>query len=160
MQVYIMRHGEAALEAASDSARPLTHCGCNESRQMALWLNKQVPGIDLVLVSPFLRAEQTLSEVQDCLALPKKVEVLPFLTPDGDVVKVARHLEALAHQGLSAVLVISHLPLVGYLVSELCPNEAPPMFATSGIACIHYDPLNATGKLEWQVSPSRLDKAI
>ncbi len=127
---------------------------------MALWLNKQVPGIDLVLVSPFLRAEQTLSEVQDCLALPKKVEVLPSLTPDGDVVKVARHLEALAHQGLSAVLVISHLPLVGYLVSELCPNEAPPMFATSGIACIHYDPLNATGKLEWQVSPSRLDKAI
>lgn len=86
--------------------------------------------------------------------------MLPSLTPDGDVVKVARHLEALAHQGLSAVLVISHLPLVGYLVSELCPNEAPPMFATSGIACIHYDPLNATGKLEWQVSPSRLDKAI
>ncbi|MEQ4517660.1 MAG: phosphohistidine phosphatase, partial [Pantoea agglomerans] len=32
MQVFIMRHGDAALEAASDSVRPLTLCGCNESR--------------------------------------------------------------------------------------------------------------------------------
>ncbi|PLL24197.1 phosphohistidine phosphatase, partial [Klebsiella pneumoniae] len=27
MQVFIMRHGDAALDAASDSVRPLTVCG-------------------------------------------------------------------------------------------------------------------------------------
>lgn len=58
------------------------------------------------------------------------------------------------------MLVISHLPLVGYLVSALCPQEAPPMFATSAIACIEYDIDSACGKLEWQVSPSKLAKAI
>lgn len=127
---------------------------------MALWLDKQAPQIDRVLVSPYLRAEQTLTEVQDCLLLPQAAEVLPELTPDGNAAKVARHLEALAHENLHAVLVVSHLPLVGYLVSELCPEEAPPMFATSGIACIEFDPTTASGKLLWQVSPSRLDTAI
>ncbi|MDU7939937.1 MAG: phosphohistidine phosphatase, partial [Citrobacter freundii] len=38
MQVFIMRHGDAALDAASDSVRPLTSCGCDESRLMANWL--------------------------------------------------------------------------------------------------------------------------
>ncbi|MDN6448933.1 MAG: phosphohistidine phosphatase, partial [Enterobacterales bacterium] len=38
MQVFIMRHGEAALEAASDSIRPLTTRGHDESVCMASWL--------------------------------------------------------------------------------------------------------------------------
>ena len=60
---------------------------------------------------------------------------------------VACHLQALAVQGAHAVLVISHLPLVGYLVSELCPQEAPPMFATSAIACVEFDADACEGKL-------------
>ena len=62
MQVFIMRHGDAALDAASDSVRPLTTNGCDESRLMANWLKGQKVEIERVLVSPFLRAEQTLSE--------------------------------------------------------------------------------------------------
>ena len=41
MQVFIMRHGDAALDAASDSVRPLTTHGCDESRLMANWLKGQ-----------------------------------------------------------------------------------------------------------------------
>ena len=160
MQVYIMRHGDAALEADNDAARPLTHCGCDESRQMAHWLDNQVVDIERVLVSPYLRAEQTLKVVREGMILPQESDVLPELTPSGDAGRVARYIEALAHEGVSSVLVLSHLPLVGYLVSELCPQEAPPMFATSGIALVDYDEQTATGQLKWQVSPSRLDKAI
>lgn len=160
MQVYIMRHGEAALEADCDSARPLTHCGCSESRQMASWLSKQTVSIERVLVSPYLRAEQTLSEVRDCMQLPQQFEVLPELTPSGDAEMVASYLQVLAKDGVAAVLVVSHLPLVGYLVSALCPQEAPPMFATSGIACVCYDENTGNGELLWQTSPSKLDKAI
>jgi phosphohistidine phosphatase len=160
MQVFIMRHGDAALEAASDSARPLTLCGCNESRQMASWLNSQTPDIGKVLVSPYLRAGQTLATVREALDLPQNQDVLSELTPGGDPGQVALHLQALAVQGVKAVLVISHLPLVGYLVSELCPQEAPPMFATSAIACIDFNADECEGKLLWQVSPARLAKAI
>ena len=53
MQVFIMRHGDAALDAASDSVRPLTVCGCDESRLMATWLKGQKVDIERVLVSPY-----------------------------------------------------------------------------------------------------------
>lgn len=81
MQVFIMRHGDAALDAASDSVRPLTSCGCDESRLMANWLKGQKVDIERVLVSPFLRAEQTLDVVGECMNLPTGVDVLPELTP-------------------------------------------------------------------------------
>jgi len=160
MQVFIMRHGDAALEAASDSVRPLTICGCDESRQMASWLNGQALDIERVLVSPYLRAGQTLATVREALTLPEEQDVLPELTPGGDPGLVACYLQALANEGVKSVLVISHLPLVGYLVSELCPQETPPMFATSAIACVNFDPVACEGKLEWQVSPSKLAKAM
>ncbi|PIJ51525.1 phosphohistidine phosphatase SixA [Erwinia sp. OLTSP20] len=160
MQVFIMRHGDAALDAASDPVRPLTHCGCDESRQMASWLKNQSVSIERVLVSPYLRAEQTQQMVREVLSLPEGQEVLPELTPDGDATQVASYLQTLAAQGISSVMVISHLPLVGYLVSELCPQETPPMFATSAIACVDYDPVSAQGQLLWQVSPSKLAKAM
>ncbi|MBD8163690.1 phosphohistidine phosphatase SixA [Erwinia persicina] len=160
MQVFIMRHGDAALDAASDSVRPLTHCGCDETRQMANWLNGQSVDIERVLVSPYLRARQTLNTVREALPLPEGEDVLPELTPGGDPGLVACYLQVLANEGARSALVISHLPLVGYLVAELCPQEAPPMFATSAIACIEFDAENATGKLEWQVSPAKLARAI
>lgn len=38
---------------------------------------------------------------------------------------VSAYLQALANEGVATALVVSHLPLVGYLVSELCPGNAP-----------------------------------
>ncbi len=59
-------------------------------------------------------------------------------------------------QGVSSVLIVSHLPLVGYLVAELCPGECPPMFATSAIANVDLPADGSYGKFEWQVSPSQV----
>ncbi|HKN05430.1 MAG TPA: phosphohistidine phosphatase SixA [Buttiauxella sp.] len=162
MQVFIMRHGDAALDAASDSVRPLTQCGCDESRVMATWLKGQVADIERVLVSPYLRAEQTLDVVREALVLPGKEDILPELTPCGDVGLVGDYLQALANEGVESALVISHLPLVGYLVSELCPQETPPMFSTSAIANVTLDPETGIGVFNWQMSPCnlRVAKAI
>ncbi|QCR35438.1 phosphohistidine phosphatase SixA [Nissabacter sp. SGAir0207] len=156
MQVLIMRHGEAALEAASDAVRPLTPCGREESQQMAAWLNAKPLNIDRVLVSPYLRAEQTLATVRGTLTLPEDEDVLSELTPGGDAGLVACYLEALAKEGVSTVLVVSHLPLVGYLVAELCPGECPPMFATSAIASVTLDADSGKGTYDWQFSPAQV----
>ncbi|MCL6408333.1 phosphohistidine phosphatase SixA, partial [Dickeya dadantii] len=64
MQVLIMRHGDAVLDAASDAVRPLSDGGRDESCQMACWLNEQDIDIERVLVSPYLRAQQTLDVVK------------------------------------------------------------------------------------------------
>jgi len=159
MQVFIMRHGDAALDAASDSVRPLTQCGCDESLKMATWLSEKVGRIERVLVSPYLRAEQTLAVVGEAIALPEKVDVLPELTPGGDPGLVADYLQMLACEGVSSVLVVSHLPLVGYLVSALCPQQNPPMFTTSAIACVTLDCATAQGALDWQMSPCNFKTA-
>lgn len=156
MQVLIMRHGEAALDAASDALRPLTLCGRDESRQMAAWLNTQTVDIERVLISPYLRAEQTLATVREALTLPEGEEVLAELTPGGDAGLVGSYLQALALQGVKAVLIVSHLPLVGYLVTELCLGECPPMFATSAIANVDLAADGGYGKFEWQMSPSQV----
>ncbi|WP_058912832.1 phosphohistidine phosphatase SixA [Entomohabitans teleogrylli] len=162
MQVLIMRHGDAALDAASDAVRPLTQHGRDESHQMAIWLKGQQVDVERVLVSPYLRAEQTLDVLRETLALPAQEEVLPELTPCGDIGLVGAYLHTLAQQGVASVLVVSHLPLVGYLVSELCPQETPPMFCTSAIASVTLDAEGGNGEFNWQMSPCnlRIAKAI
>lgn len=160
MHVYIMRHGDAALEAPSDAQRPLTHCGCDETRQMAHWFADQHPELEQVLVSPYLRAQQTLQTLKTIVSVPDSVDTLDGLTPSGDAREISDYLHTLASDGVNSVLIIAHLPLVGYLVSALCPEQSPPMFATAGIADIDYDVGQARGKLCWQVSPSKLAKAM
>ncbi|SEA25909.1 phosphohistidine phosphatase, SixA [Lonsdalea quercina] len=122
---------------------------------MAVWLSGQGIDIDRVLVSPFLRAQQTLQAVRDVWQLPVKDECLPELTPGGSAEQVRDYLEVLSSQGVGAVLVISHLPLVGYLVAALCPQETAPMFATSAVADVQFDP-SGPGVCQWQVSPAQL----
>lgn len=151
-----MRHGDAQLEAASDAERPLTARGRDESRLMACWLSTRILDTDRVLVSPYLRAQQTLDVLRDELVLPDGKENLPELTPGGDVDLVCCYLQTLANEGLGSVLIVSHLPLVGYLVADLCPDEQAPMFATSAVACVNLDGESGEGKLEWQVSPAQL----
>lgn len=161
MHVYIMRHGEAAPEAASDALRPLTLCGRDETQQMAHWLSSQNPGLKNVFVSPYLRAQQTSQVMSKTLIHDEPVVMtLAMLTPDGDAREIADYLHRLAVEGVTAVLLVSHLPLVGYLVSALCPQECPPMFATAGIACIDYSTADQRGQLCWQISPSKLAKAM
>ncbi|GAA3580922.1 phosphohistidine phosphatase SixA [Gibbsiella dentisursi] len=123
---------------------------------MAAWLSTKPVDIERVLVSPYLRAQQTLEAVREALPLPEGAEVLPELTPGGDAGLVSCYLQALAKEGVGAVLVISHLPLVGYLVAELCPGESAPMFATSAIADVELAADGSAGSFEWQVAPSQL----
>ncbi|MGL5951621.1 Phosphohistidine phosphatase sixA [Providencia rustigianii] len=156
MQVYIMRHGDAAIQAASDAARPLTQKGKDESLLMAQWLNERRPNIDTVLVSPYLRAEQTLQEIRHSLLLPEQAQTMEGLTPGGNAAWIADQIRDYVSLGAKAILVVSHLPLVGYLVSELCPHEAPPMFTTSTIACIEVDEKQVSSHLEWMLSPSQI----
>lgn len=160
MQVLIMRHGDAVPDAASDSQRALSARGYDESQKMAFWLNNQSINIDRVLVSPYLRAQQTLAAMRDVSPLPAEDECLPELTPGGNAKLVGYYLQTLAKEGTDAVLVISHLPLVGYLVAELCPAETAPMFATSAIACVSVDSLSGNGVFDWQLAPSQLARKI
>ncbi|AKA17112.1 phosphohistidine phosphatase SixA [Aeromonas hydrophila] len=151
MKIYIMRHGQAGMNAKTDEQRPLTEQGIEESIHMARWLAPQLGDkLDRVIHSNYLRAKQTWQSI--CSELPKAgaVEESGDITPYGDPAFVASYLTALAVKH-DSILMVSHLPLVGYLVQSLCPAAGAPMFATSGLACIEWQ--DGKGVLLWLEGP-------
>lgn len=157
MNIYIMRHGEAELDAEEDSLRALTKLGERQSLQVAQWLTARINRLDRVLVSPYVRAKQTWQAISSLLPPAKVVEVEEELIPYGDAAKVADYLRALdMGDPEQTVLIISHLPVVGYMVNELCPAIAPPLFVTSGLASLKLN--QGQGALEELLGPHDLVK--
>jgi phosphohistidine phosphatase len=149
-----MRHGDAVLGADDDAARALTSLGREQSRAMAIWLHQQMPHVDRVLVSPYLRAQQTWQSISELFGdVPS--EALDELVPHGHAGQVCDYLRALEND-VDNLLIISHLPLVGYLVADLCPIQAPPMFVTS--AMVGVELMDGIGKVVWQQAPHLLKK--
>ncbi|PKH32067.1 phosphohistidine phosphatase SixA [Shewanella sp. ALD9] len=145
MQLFLMRHGEASFDALSDRERKLTETGRIQTGYMANWLAKQVSHFDLVIVSPYLRAQQTWQEVSKHLAEPRKWLVLDDVTPSSDAKVAIDVVLAYAEQyKADNVLVIAHMPILGFMVSELVAGVEPPLFATSAVAHIDKHTHNAS----------------
>ncbi|KKD01122.1 MULTISPECIES: phosphohistidine phosphatase SixA [Photobacterium] len=155
MRIFIMRHGEAQHFAPSDAERPLTAQGKMYSRQMAKQLASHLDEqLDLVWVSPYLRAQQTWQAMSEELPVPKTLMTVDDITPYGDASQVADYLKAvIALEKPKTVLLVSHLPLVGYLSAELVPGLQPLMFRTSSIAAVDFHPEGEPSALLWQENP-------
>ncbi|NTS75331.1 phosphohistidine phosphatase SixA [Catenovulum sp. SM1970] len=134
MQLFIMRHGQAEYGADLDSNRQLTELGENEATRSAQWILKQCSEFDLVLVSPYIRAQQTWAKLAQAGVVAKQVETINDLMPDSTPSQAASAICAYGADAKS-VLVVSHLPLVSYLVEEFTIH-AGPLFSTAGVAQI------------------------
>jgi phosphohistidine phosphatase len=117
VKICIIRHGSAVSGAVQDQNRGLTDRGVGQAAGAGRWLAQQRFNNPRILVSPFLRAQQTAQAIADSLKLP--LEVMPHLVPDGDVRQV---LNDLATQEQDLILV-SHLPLVGHLAAMLVDGQ-------------------------------------
>ncbi|MGR5412105.1 phosphohistidine phosphatase SixA [Vibrio astriarenae] len=152
MKVIIMRHGEAEMFASSDSERQLTAKGVDGNLAAADKLNAQgVTQLDKVLVSPYVRAQQTWDNI--CHKFDtQNVEVFEDITPYGDADDVLQYVCAIAEmENLDSIMLVSHLPLVSYMTSVFASNATPPMFVTSGVAVVDFDPVKRTGEIEYQL---------
>ncbi|WP_025673647.1 phosphohistidine phosphatase SixA [Salinivibrio socompensis] len=161
MKLIIMRHGEAQAFAASDSERGLTAHGEQQSQQMATWLNQQLEGqtLDKVLVSPYLRAQQTWQACAPLLPIADEVITEEDITPYGQSDRIHAYLSAMIEvEKPGVILVISHLPLVGYLTNEWVKEGQAPMFATSAMAIIDVDTATQQASLDTLMSPRQLGR--
>lgn len=155
MNIFVMRHGQAAPEASIDALRPLTEHGRDEVSLMAQWLAPQVSQFDLVLISPYLRAQQTWLQLSDHITA-QHVETCDQLTPNCDADLAASLILAYGEMPANAnILVISHMPLVGYLVESLCVGVMAPIFVTSGMAKITVN-TGSGGLLAWLEGPHNI----
>ncbi|MBB1384648.1 phosphohistidine phosphatase SixA [Pseudoalteromonas sp. SG45-5] len=136
--ILIMRHGEATPMQADDAARNLTQLGHTEAEKMGLWLSK-VHQPDALLVSPYIRAQQTAQNVAKNNTF-KFSETTSDLVPEGKSQIAADYLETLiaAHPQCNTWLVVAHMPIVSYLVDQLSSGDMP-IFNTGAVAVIHYD---------------------
>ena len=134
-----MRHGQAQMMANSDAERALTAIGISESQKMATYLVDKGVVLDAVIVSPYLRAQQTWQAVSSFFPTVNNIQTIKQLTPAGSAFKSVNEILALQATGIEALLIISHLPLVGYIVGELDPEAGVPAFSTSSVAHLQLD---------------------
>ncbi|KGQ39588.1 phosphohistidine phosphatase SixA [Gallibacterium genomosp. 1] len=138
MHIFIMRHGEASFYATSDKERPLTTRGEEQAKQQGKWLLQQGWMPDFMLVSPYLRAQQTHKQICSALKIIEHSECWDNLTPYGNAYVVADYLDMLAKDGIKNVLIISHLPLVDEIVQALGITQ-PIAFHTATLVEIAYN---------------------
>ncbi|WP_448549177.1 phosphohistidine phosphatase SixA [Thalassotalea fusca] len=157
MQVYIMRHGQAEGFVKDDAQRALTAHGIEEVSAMAQWFRQNKHDVDLVLVSPYVRAQQTAATFCQSADISVKPETVAFVTPSGSAIDVHDYIDGVVGaEKYSSVLIVSHMPLVSYLVGELTFEGQTPIFQTGAIAEINYDIKKMKGELIGLVSPADL----
>ncbi len=172
MQIFIMRHGEAANVAAEDSLRSLTKQGVLETEKMGNWLARRKATLMNIFVSPYVRAQQSCANITEALqkaSLLNKIipETVDFITPSGNAHQVHDFIDGLFQNNdylikgndsdeKQAILFVSHMPFVSYLVGELTGSLNMPIFSTGAIAIIDYDIELMQGQLVDMVSPEKV----
>jgi len=153
--LFIMRHGEAESLRLDDKSRRLTDAGREQVFRAARWLvSDYCPGakVDLAMVSPYRRTRQTFDMLTLDLAV-SKTEISEDIVPEGNPQLVSDYIQTRIEMAkakgkpLSNVLVVSHMPLVSYLVDALCHSYTTSLFATASIAVIRYSVSEGKGEL-------------
>jgi len=156
VNIVIMRHGEAEPLTMQDSQRQLNTRGKRETLQMAQWLQNCYSTFTHVWASPYLRTNQTAQillskQGADCL-----LETQNDLVPDGNPALVMNLIDArLSEQPDARILLVSHMPLVSFLVETLTQPGQTPVFSTASLCCIEYQPATG-GRILEKVAPQDL----
>ncbi len=140
MKIFIMRHGEAEMFAKSDKDRTLTEFGEKSSAGQGIWLKETAGYFNKVLVSPYIRAKQTFEYINNIFSeqLTEQAETWDAITPYGNAEIVVDYLSVLCDEDIQQILIVSHLPLVGEIVAELC-GKNNVSFLPATIAEIDWD---------------------
>ena len=113
MDLILWRHAEAndLQEGQDDLTRELTPRGEKQAKRMAAWLDRQLPEVTRILVSPARRTEQT------ALALARKYKVRPELAPGCTVDQLLA--AAQWSDAKHTVMIIGHQPVLGQTIAQL-----------------------------------------
>jgi phosphohistidine phosphatase len=150
MYIFIMRHGEAEqLLNQVDKQRNLTLHGETQAEAAGRWMKSFTKNdIELALVSPFLRTQQTYNALSRYVTVTDSM-VCDDLVPSGNAQLVHDYIDVLiADKTVSQnLLLVSHMPIVSYLLDSLLNQQQSRLFATAAIAVVEYHVDSSTGQL-------------
>ena len=123
MNIILMRHGQAEDETRPDSERKLTDLGYDQAKQTAEYISSHYQP-DYFLVSPYVRAQQTLAELQ---ALTPNVPayIQQNITPSDDA---RQALADIAHIEAECLVVVCHMSIIAH-IAALLTDDYPESFA-------------------------------
>lgn len=155
MKLFILRHGDAEVYASSDDKRQLTTQGRRNVTETAKKYTQELRAVSNIFVSPYVRAQQTADIVASSFSSENTAQAnafsmatVDFITPNAPPQTAINELFSWQEQMPSGdILLISHQPLVGYLISLFCqrkPNFGGgyPMSPAS-MACLEMDVIAA-----------------
>lgn len=152
MQLFILRHGHAEPQVTTDEARNLTSTGRGVTQSVIRAALPRLGNLQQIWASPLVRAQQT-AQLAMYFFPHLHLQTCDDLVPEADPGVVYTWLESLRQTdpGLSSVMLVSHQPLVGRMVNQLCgaADNFYPM-DTSSLAAIELDVVAPSlGKLMW-----------
>ncbi len=118
--LYILRHAKSDWSVADlpDRERPLKKRGRRDAERIGVYLAQQNIMLDRILVSPALRARETLTRM-----LKAKNQPFPHVDIIGDLymTSVKQHLEIISKQDndLASLMLIGHNPALELLLETL-----------------------------------------
>lgn len=154
MELFLLRHGNAESSAPKDSERPLSAAGREELRNVLSSCREDLKKVEYVLVSPYVRAQQTCEIAREYLPQISdgQQSTVDFLKPAGSPQAVF-NWAAIAN--CKSVLLVTHQPLVGTLLDELCGFE-PGLYrmGTAALAAVNADVVaRGLGEFLWLKQP-------
>jgi len=122
MQLTLVRHGEAAPAVhGNDDKRPLTERGHKQAELSARYL-KDIIQPDVFVVSPLLRAQETLAHLQYYFR-DVPVLVCNKIKPDDDAKAAIDWLSQLPYE---SIVVVCHMNVVAHIASLLTAEPFHP----------------------------------
>jgi phosphohistidine phosphatase len=159
MDIYILRHGIAVERGTpgykKDSDRPLTKEGVEKMEQIAQAMLALGLHFDLILSSPYARAEQTARIV--ARALDEEVTFTNHLMSDGNALELVAEINDEKPQ---SVLLVGHEPDLSRLISVLVTGstDASIELKKGGLCKLTSDRLTfgQCATLNWLLTPKQL----
>lgn len=132
MWIYLLRHGlaEDAGPDCADSERCLTQKGLEQLTTASRSWQKIVSTPQLVLTSPFQRAQETASIFANAVGFNGETRQEPSLAPHAIPTAILPFLEGELLSDTQSIALIGHEPHLGYLLGSLLtghPNMSIPL---------------------------------
>jgi phosphohistidine phosphatase len=162
MKIYLIRHSNAVDPGTpgyeDDSLRPLTEKGRDKMKSIASALKGLDLKPDLIVSSPYVRAQQTAEILAKVLKYKQELAFSDALVPMGNADNIIGEINE--KYSVDELVLVGHEPCFSTLISTLTAGN-PDLainIKNGGACCLSSDDLHTERKavLEWLLTPKIL----
>jgi len=162
MKIYLIRHSNAVDPGTpgyeDDSTRPLTEKGRDKMKDIASALKGLDLQPDIIVSSPYVRAQQTAEILAKVLKYKKELAFSDALVPMGNADNIIGEINE--KYAVDELVLVGHEPCLSTLISTLTAGN-PDLainIKNGGVCCLSSRDLHTERKavLEWLLTPKIL----